>query len=157
MSYRADRSKRIKIADWPRSTIIRKSYKVKQCCLCPMSRSKAKLFLFKKIMLFQKVRELFASMSLQKFDGKANRDIGRCAAIEEEDGVETKARAGGRRNPGDRGAVCPNRGQEECEEPDGSCPDQGQKKNQTPGSRIHREAESISPPRFWRSVASPGA
>ncbi|KAJ1118942.1 hypothetical protein NDU88_007129 [Pleurodeles waltl] len=60
------------------------------------------------------------------------------AAIEEEDGgVETKARPGGRRNPGDRVAVCPNRGQEECEEPDSGCPAQGQKKNQTPGSRIH--------------------
>ncbi|KAJ1154162.1 hypothetical protein NDU88_006916 [Pleurodeles waltl] len=62
----------------------------------------------------------------------------RSAAIEEEDeGVETKERPGGRRNPGDRGAVCPNRGQEECEESDGGCPDQGRKKYQTPGSRIH--------------------
>ncbi|KAJ1100875.1 hypothetical protein NDU88_005950 [Pleurodeles waltl] len=44
-------------------------------------------------------------------------------AIEEENGgVETKARPGGRRNPGDRGAVCPNRGQEECEEPDSGYP-----------------------------------
>ncbi|KAJ1152504.1 hypothetical protein NDU88_005279 [Pleurodeles waltl] len=60
------------------------------------------------------------------------------AVIEEEDGgVETKARPGGWRNPGDRGAMCHNRGQEECEEPDRGCPAQGQKKNQTPGSSIH--------------------
>ncbi|KAJ1082706.1 hypothetical protein NDU88_002871 [Pleurodeles waltl] len=33
--------------------------------------------------------------------------------------------------------VCPNRGREEGEEPDGGCPDQGQKKNQSLGSGIH--------------------
>ncbi|KAJ1096206.1 hypothetical protein NDU88_001350 [Pleurodeles waltl] len=59
------------------------------------------------------------------------------AAIEKEDGAERRERPGGRRNPGARGAVCPNWGQGEGEEPDGGCPDKGQKKNQSPGSRIH--------------------
>ncbi|KAJ1177934.1 hypothetical protein NDU88_003185 [Pleurodeles waltl] len=50
---------------------------------------------------------------------------------------EERERPGGWRNPGARGTVCPNRGREEGEEPDGSCPDQGQKKNQSPGRGIH--------------------
>ncbi|KAJ1214153.1 hypothetical protein NDU88_001779 [Pleurodeles waltl] len=54
---------------------------------------------------------------------------------EEDGGVETEARPGGRRNPGDGGMVCPNRGQEEWRELEVGCPDQGQKKNQTPGIR----------------------
>ncbi|KAJ1115157.1 hypothetical protein NDU88_003383 [Pleurodeles waltl] len=44
-------------------------------------------------------------------------------AIQEEDGAEWRKRPGGRKNPGLRGAECPNRGQEEGEEPDDGWPD----------------------------------
>ncbi|KAJ1098474.1 hypothetical protein NDU88_003585 [Pleurodeles waltl] len=59
------------------------------------------------------------------------------AAIEGEDGAERRAYPGKRRNPGVRGSVCPNWGQEEGEEPGGGGPDQRQKKNLSSGSGLH--------------------
>ncbi|KAJ1197339.1 hypothetical protein NDU88_001199 [Pleurodeles waltl] len=62
-----------------------------------------------------------------------------------EDGAERRASKeedGGRRNPGGRRPVCPNRGQEESEEPDGGSPEQRTKENLTSGSE-HQEPATL--------------
>ncbi|KAJ1121424.1 hypothetical protein NDU88_009533 [Pleurodeles waltl] len=58
-----------------------------------------------------------------------------CTAIKKEDGAERRERPGGRKNPGARGAKCPNRGREKSEEPDDGWPDQGEEEEPVSGRR----------------------